>query len=143
VGQEDRYRLAPLRNVRERDERAVRGDLAAKVGDARETQARVEAARARTVAARTALTEAVSAREHSATAAQLAAADRFIARRRRELDDAIGEELRAELAHEARIDHVDEARARLARARADRQIIERHFERWRDARRKLADRRED
>jgi hypothetical protein len=31
----------------------------------------------------------------------------------------------------------------LARARADREVIERHFERWRTERKKLLDRRED
>ena len=136
----DRYRLAPVRDARERDEQTRRQDLAASVGDARETQGRLDAARARTHAARSAL-HAATRSGH--TAAQLAAAERFVARLRRDLDDAIGEELRAQAAHEARVGELDEARARLARARADRKVIERHFERWRAANRKLADRRED
>jgi hypothetical protein len=94
------------------------------------------------VAARTALAAAVATREVG-TAGELAVADRFIARRRRELADAIDAELRAEIAHDERLGHVDEARRRLARARADREVIERHFERWREMKRKLAERRED
>ena len=69
--------------------------------------------------------------------------DRFIARRRAELDRAVGEELRAEAAHGTQLGSLDEARRRLVRARADREVIERHFARWREDRRKLADRRED
>jgi hypothetical protein len=38
---------------------------------------------------------------------------------------------------------VDVQRAVLARARADREVIDRHFARWRDARKKLAERRDD
>ena len=136
----DRYRLAPVRDARERDEQSRRGDLAAAVGDARETQGRLDAARARTGGVRAAL---LAARQIGHTAAQLAAADRYLARLRRDLDDAIGEELRAEAAHESRLGQLDLARARLARARVDRKVIERHFERWRNANRKLADRRED
>jgi hypothetical protein len=38
---------------------------------------------------------------------------------------------------------VGEARGRLALARASRELIERHFARWRDQQRKLAERRAD
>jgi hypothetical protein len=38
---------------------------------------------------------------------------------------------------------VDVARRTLVRARADRELIDRHFARWREARRKQAERRED
>ena len=79
----------------------------------------------------------------TATPEQLVRADRYIARRRAELDRAIGEELRAEAAHGTQLGSLDEARHRLARARADREVIERHFASWRQARRQLADRRED
>jgi len=140
-----------VRANRARDERARRGDLAAAVGDTRETEARLDAARARTAAARSALTSAIASRdmltrrdiEQPPVADQLAAADRFIARRRAELDRAIGEELRAEAAHDSRLGSVDEARRRFVRARADREVIERHFARWRAAQKKLADRRDD
>src|SRR5215475_8060331 len=119
MGEEDRYRLAPVRNARTRDERVKRGDLSAAVWDANETAARLELAQLRTIAARAALTAAKTARDAQGTAALIAAA------------------------HDQQIGIVDVARQRLVRARADRQVIERHFERWREDRKKLADRRED
>src|SRR5438477_6487567 len=95
MASEDRYRLAPLRDVRTRDEKTRKGELASAVGDARETQAKLDAARARTQAARAVLDVALTTRDTElATGAQLAGADRFIARRRRELDHAVSEELR-------------------------------------------------
>lgn len=144
MASEDRYRLAPLRDVRTRDEKTRKGELASAVGDARETQAKLDAARARTQAARTAFDVARRTRETGlATGAQLARTDQFIARRRRELDQAIAEETRCEVAHSERQGKVDAARLVLARARADREVIERHFATWREARQKLAERRED
>ena len=149
MASEDRYRLAPVRDARARDERSRRGELAAAVGSARELADRLEAARARTAAARHALADAITARAalvgpaHATTSSQLVRADRFIARRRRELEGARGEELRAEAAHDERLGSVDDARRHLLRARADRELVERHFARWRDARRRLADRRDD
>ena len=144
---EDRYRLAAVRDVRARDEKSRKAELSSAVGDARETQARLDAARARTRAAQTALAAAQSTRETlfstGATTAQLARADQFIARRRRELAQTIAEEARCEAAHSERQGKVDAARLVLARARADREVIERHFERWRAERKKLAERRED
>jgi hypothetical protein len=143
----DRYQLGAVRDARERDEKGKRGELAASVGDAREARARLEAARARTALARTALAAAISARDAvvagGATPARLANADRFVTRRRHELDAALGEELRADAAHDAHQGTVDIQRRLLARARADREVIDRHFARWRDARKKLAERRED
>lgn len=143
---EDRYRLAPVRDLRVRDEKARKGELAAAVGGARETQARLDAARAHTVSAQTSLAAARGSREaqlaSGATGEQLARADQFVARRRRELERAIAEEARTEAAHAERQGDVDAARLVLARARADREVIERHFARWRDEKRKLADRRE-
>jgi hypothetical protein len=147
VAPEDRYRLAPLRDVRARDERIRRGDLAVAVGDATLTQARLDAARARSNAAREAVTAAVATRATlftgPTTPAQLVLADELITRRRNELDRAIGEELRAEAAHDTRLGSLDEARQRLARARAQRELIERHFANWRTTQAKLAERRED
>lgn len=142
---DDRYRLAPVRDARARDERVRRGDLAAAIGDARETQGRLDAARSRTVAARTALAGAIATRQSllTGTPAQLVLAEQFVARRRRDLADALAEEGRAEDAHDARLGHVDDARRSLTRARADREVIERHFERWRTERKRLAERRED
>ena len=140
---EDRYRLAPLRDVRTLKEKAKKGELASAVGDARETQAKLDAARARTQAARTALDVARTTPATETTGAQLARADLFIARRRRDLERAIAEEARCEAAHAERQGMVDAARLVLARARADREVIERHFAKWREARQKLAERRED
>ena len=144
---EDRYRLAAVRDVRARDEKSRKAELSSAVGDARETQAKLDAAHARTKAAQDALGAAQTARETQlstgATTTQLARADQFIARRRRELAQTIAEEARCEATHTERQGTVDAARLVLARARADREVIERHFERWREARRKLADRRED
>ncbi|MEO6777559.1 MAG: hypothetical protein ABI467_31825, partial [Kofleriaceae bacterium] len=60
---EDRYRLAPLREVREQRETLRRGDLATAVGDAHVSAEVVAAARARTEAARVAIVAANQARE--------------------------------------------------------------------------------
>lgn len=138
----ERYRLGPLRQVREQSERAKRNDLAVAVGDARVTAEevaaaarRVEDARGKLAAARSAMTAAPS---HA-----LALADRYVARCRRDLDDAIAQHARARAAHAGRVAEVDKASGALTAARADKQVIERHFERWRENQRKLADRRED
>src|SRR5688572_25263204 len=111
IGRVDRYRLAPLRDARDRDERARRGALAAAVDDARAT-ADGEAGAARRVAeARAAIDAAVRARatllsgvsgppgRGGASPAMIALADRYAQRRRRELDAAVGEHLRARAAH--------------------------------------------
>jgi hypothetical protein len=144
---EDRYRLAAVRDARARDEQARKGDLAVAVGDAHQTQARLDAVRARTAAARAALLTAVQTRDALLAAgtagSALVRAERYIGRRRRELDAATAEEVRCEAVHAGRLDEVDAARRTLTRARAERQVIERHFERWRETRKKLAERRED
>jgi hypothetical protein len=126
---DDRYRAAPVRDERARSERVKRGELAAAVGDAKQAEDRL-------TTAREALAAAITARDAEPTAARRALADRFVARRRHELADIADAALRAGGA-------VDSARRTLARARADREVIERHFARWREERRKLADRRED
>jgi hypothetical protein len=140
---EDRYRLAPLRDARAHAEQAGRGALAAAIGDAQVAEARVSAAREATATARDALAAALTARDATTTAAQRALADRFVARRRREVDAARAREADAEAARDAHQGVIDSARRSLARARADRELIERHFARWREQQRKLADRRED
>ena len=136
---EDRYRLGPLREVRERAEVVRRGHLVAAIDDAGVTAAHLASRRARTAAARDALTSAIAQTPAVGTATDLALADRYIARRRRELAAALDEELRSQLAHDQREGEVDLARGQLARARADREIIERHFARWRDEQRKRAE----
>ena len=133
--------------MRVRTERARVGELASAVGDAQATQARLDAAKARTQAARDAVRAAVVARDtllsSGATSTQLTQADRFIARRRKELADALAEEVRCEVIHLEREGHADAARLTLRRARAEREVIERHFARWRASQKKLAERRED
>src|SRR5882672_8023492 len=95
---DDRYRLAPVRDARER---AERGELADAVGDAKTTEAALAEARARVAAARDAVARAVASREGAHPPARLVLADRFAARRRGELVRAVAEELRAEAAHDA------------------------------------------
>jgi hypothetical protein len=140
---EDRYRLAPVRDARTRDERSRKSELAGAIGSANNAEAALAAVRARTEAARLAVTEALAARDATPNAAARALADRFVARRRRELRDARTRELEAEAARESHQGVVDAARLTLARARADREVIERHFARWREDKKKAAERRED
>ena len=147
MADESRYRLGAVRDARSLAERGKRSELAAAVGDAREAQARLEAARTRTAAARQALATALATRDRlvqtGTIPAHLIAAERFVTRRRHELEATLGEELRLEAAVDAQQDSVDVARRTLARTRADRELIDRHFARWREARKKLAERRGD
>ncbi|HEX4454575.1 MAG TPA: hypothetical protein VH143_27125 [Kofleriaceae bacterium] len=139
-----RYRLAPVRDVRARTEAHRRGDLANAVGDASATELALAAAHARTGVAERALADAlVLLREPLSVPERRVIAERFVARRRRELAELIDAEARAAAAHDERLGVVDVARGRLARARAERELIERHFTRWREARAKLAERRAD
>jgi hypothetical protein len=137
---DDRYRLAPIRDARERAERSRKHELADAVATARTSEAALTAAQARVAAARTAI---ATARFDSGPAASAARADRYAARRRREHQLALAELDHVAAAHDREDAAVTAARGTLARARADREVIERHFARWRDERRKLADRRED
>ncbi|MBS1121097.1 MAG: hypothetical protein H6Q90_3325 [Deltaproteobacteria bacterium] len=143
----ERYRLGPIREVRIRDERAHKGGLATAVGDAQATAAEVAAAAARVAAARGTLADArrtyLALVETGSTLSLLALADRFCARRRRDLEASIAEHLRAEAAHTGRLGDVELARGRLVHARAEREVTERHFARWRETQHKLAERRED
>ncbi len=138
----DGYRLGPVRDARDREERIRRGDLAAATSGVRATAETVAAATAHVAAARAALDAARAAPPH-ATALGLARAAAFTARLRRDLEAALDACARAEASHRGRVSEADQARDRLARARADRQVIERHFERWREQARKLADRRSE
>ncbi|MGE0546584.1 MAG: hypothetical protein AB7O24_11265 [Kofleriaceae bacterium] len=72
-----------------------------------------------------------------------AAAERYVVRIERELDDAVAAKRRADDAHHGRLGAVDDAHDRHARARAEHTVVERHFARWRAARAKLEDRRQD
>ncbi len=137
----ERYRLAPVREARDREERIQRGNLAAAVEDARATEHHVAAAAARVAAATTALE---AARQTTATTASaLVRSEQFITRRRRELDRARDNRARTVASHAGQVASLDAARTRLSRARADREVIERHFARWREDRAKLAERRAD
>jgi hypothetical protein len=140
---DDRYRLAPVRDERTRTERVKRGDLAIAVGDARTTETALALAVSRVANARVVLATAVAARDATASVPARVHADRYVVRRRRDLEAAIAEELRASSAHDERLGGIDDARRVLARAHAEREVIERHFARWREDRRKAAERRED
>jgi hypothetical protein len=107
----------------------------------------VDASERRVVLCRAALATATTGRDrllaHGATAGTIAQFDRYAHRLRHDLDAARGEHLRAEARHRGQLDAVDAARSRLTLARAEREVIERHFATWRAERRKLAERRED
>ncbi len=138
---EDRYRLAPVRETRERSERVARGELASAVDDTRDAAAQVAAIHARAADVRGRLTAAAGAAGHNAS--ELAIAERYRSRLRGELAAIAGELDRAEAVLADRTGFADTARGALARARADREVIERHFARWREAQRKTAERRQD
>lgn len=131
-----------MRDARTRDEKSRRGDLAAAVGDARATEEQVAAALRRVDDSRAAY-EAARMTHATATAAALVRAESYARRKRRDLEAALAEHQRAEASHAGRLEAVDAARGQLARARADKELVERHFARWRETRRKLAERRED
>lgn len=143
----DGYRLGPVRDQRARQQRVREGDLAGAVGDARASQAAVDTARAHAQQIREAIDAAREQRDATlaagATTHVLALADRHLARLLRDHDAALDALARATAAHAGRLEAVDAARGRLALARADKEIIERHFARWRAEKAKLAERRED
>ncbi len=102
------------------------------------------AAEARVAAARDAVSAARAARETCVGEAhRLAGAERYVERRRRALAAAQDELARAAAARDAQAGEVDAARTRLVGARADREVIERHFAAWREQKAKERDRRED
>jgi DNA repair exonuclease SbcCD ATPase subunit len=146
-----RYRLAPMRDIRAREQRVRQGDLAGAVGDARELAAGVAGAGERVAALQAALGVAAAERDRALihlhrqrpAVADLVQRDRYLQRLRRELEAARGELARAEAKHLGQLGAVAAARAHLTRARAAREVIERHFAAWRAARQQLADRRED
>jgi hypothetical protein len=80
----------------------------------------------------------------AAVAASIASRhDRYLRRLRCDLEAARGELLRAEARHRGQLDVVEDARQRFTLARAEREVIERHFAAWRTERHKLAERRDD
>ena len=136
-----------MRDVRRRDERLQQGDLAGAVSDAKALADAEEEARARVARVCAALTAATDERDRrlaqGSASTILAQVDLYLRRLRRDLEAARGELLRAEARHRGQLEAVDAARGRLSLARADREIIERHFATWRAERRKLAERRDD
>lgn len=143
MGEADRYRLGPVRDARTRDERVKTGDLAGAVGDASRTARALDAATERVDRARAALEAALELRVRPGPAAAIVRAEQFVSRRRRDLAEALDAQTRAGAAHRGQLADVETARARLAHARGQREVIERHFARWRTERRKLAERREE
>jgi flagellar export protein FliJ len=143
VAGEDRYRLAPVRETRERTERVKRGELASAVDETRDAEAQVAAIHARAAGVRRRLSALEPAGPALVPASELANAERYRSRLRGELAAIAGELERAEAVLSDRTDVADTARGSLARARADREVIERHFARWRETQRKAAERRED
>ena len=133
------YRLRPVHDQRERDERAKRGELAAAVGDVRAADERLAVAAARVRELR----EILSRPHEATTIAELERLERYRARLRGQLEQACLDELHAQEARDGVAASADAARGRLAIARAARKVIEAHFARWRDDQRKLAERRED
>lgn len=142
---EARYRLTRMREVRARDARLRRGELATQAGDERELAAQADAAAHRVALAAAAVTAAAAARDRllgrGASAAAIVLAERHLQRLRRTLDAERGALARALAHHAGQLDAVAAARARLAAARADREVIERHFAAWRARRKKRTERR--
>ncbi len=143
MGEADGYRLKPVRDARTRDERTRKGELAGAVGDASATATALAVASDRVQRARTALAAAITARAARGIAAAIVRADQFVARLRKDLDQALDAQLRATAVHRGQLAEVETARGKLVHARGQREVIERHFAQWRTERRKLAERRED
>jgi len=144
---EARYRLARMREARSRDARTRRGELAGQIGDAQALAAEARATAGRVARAAAAITAATAARDgllvRGASAGAIALAERHLGRLRRTLAAERDALVRAEARHAGQLDAVDAARARLATARAEREVIERHFAAWRAGRKKRAERRAD
>jgi hypothetical protein len=136
-----------MRDARRRDERVKRVELAAAAGEAEARAVALDAAAGRVARGRAAVAEAARGRDDllaaGASAARVVAVERYLRRLRGALDAARLDQLRAEARLRGQLDTVDAARGQLACARADRELIERHFARWRAARHQLAERRDD
>jgi hypothetical protein len=136
-----------MRQVRARDERTRRGELATAVDSAERCAAELAAAAQRVESYTGAIGDAVAVRERclagGTTIAALTALDRYLGRIRRDRQAALRDQLRAQARHDGQRDAVDAARGRLGAARADRERIERHFATWRAERDQLAERRLD
>jgi hypothetical protein len=136
-----------MRDARTREERVKRGDLAGAVGDAQARATEAAEAAGRVAHTRALLAAAIGDRDQllvrGTASTTLARVEHYLRRLRRDLEAARGEQLRAEARHRGQLEAVDAARDRLTLARAEREVIERHFAAWRAERRKLAERRAD
>jgi len=136
-----------MRDARAREEQRQRGDFADAVGHAQALAASVEQRASRVEQGRQAIAAARAERDEllarGASVGAIAGIERYLSRLHRDLEAALDEQLRADARHRGQLAAVDAARARLIAARAEREVIERHFARWRAERRKLAERRED
>jgi len=117
------------------------------VGDAQAVADDVDEITRRAARYKSAIAAATTGRDRllaqGATAATIAHFERYLRRLRHDLEAIRGELLRASARHRGQLAAVDAARGRLTLARAEREVIERHFAAWRADRRKLAERRED
>lgn len=137
---DERYRLQPVREVRAIDERVKQGELADATNLAKKTAAAVDKARARISELEQRI---AAARRPEATSTAIELRERYLARLRRALDEAKTQLAHAIVAHEAKTSVVDAARVRLVRARADKEVVDRHHAKWREMQAKLAERRAD
>jgi hypothetical protein len=142
-----RYRLAPMRDARARHERVQKGDLAGALREAEVLAGDLEEAARRVARARGASEAATATRDRALArgvgSTTLTHVEHYLCRLRRELEAARGELARAEARHRGQLEAVDAAQGRLVLARAEREIIERHFAAWRAERHKRAERRAD
>lgn len=139
-----------MRDVRARNERTWKGNLAGALGDAHALAAGVTEIERRVAQTRAAIAAATGTRDRvlapgapSVTSTTLAHLEHYLRRLRRDLEAARDELWRAEARHRGQLEVVDAARDRLTLARAEREVIERHFVAWRAERHKRAQRRED
>lgn len=136
-----------MRDARAREARVSQGDLAGAVRDAQVLATGVVEVADRVARIRAALAAAMGDRDQllarGIASTTLAHIENYLRRLRRDLEAARGEQLRAEALHRGQLEVVDAARKRLTLARAEREVIERHFAAWRAERRKLAERRDD
>jgi hypothetical protein len=136
-----------MREVRARNERERQGDLSGAVVDAQILAAHVAEITTRVEQTRAAVTAALGARDRALAqgtkSTTLAHFEHYVRRLRRDLEAARGALGRAEARDRGQREVVDAARDRLTLARAEREVLERHFAAWRAERRKLAERRED
>jgi hypothetical protein len=133
--------LESLRTVRESEEAAARDRLAEEIRAQATLDAALHDARDALARADALLTEANAIAV--ADAAERAARDAYVSRRRRERSSAAAHHEAACRRADDQARRVDEARAALASAHADKRVTEARIERDEDERRREAERREE